>query len=181
LDVTKIHTRRTAAMRGFSLLEWSIALIILAVLLGVIGLRVMELQAGAEQAGVKNLVATLNSALGMRVATYQARQDRRGLAALAGSNPMDNLERVPPGYRGELRDATLAGPGDWYFDRASGTLVYRVRNVERLRDGLAPSARLRFTIRLVYQDVDHNGRYDRDRDNIQGARLVALDADPWTH
>ena len=167
--------------RGFSLLELSIVLVVVAVLLGIIGTRVFELQAGAEQTGVKTLLATLNSALGMRVAQYQARQDFRGIEALAGTNPMENLERRPENYRGELQNGTMVEPGNWYFDRRSKVLVYRVRNTERFRGGMKNPVRARFTIRLVFQDRNGNGVYDRGAEHLEGARLMALEPYQWTN
>ena len=168
-------------MRGFSLIELSVVLVVIAVLLGVIGTRVLEWQASAEQTAVKSLLATLDSALGMRVAQYQVRQDRRGIEALAGSNPMDNLERHPGNYRGELRDGSTVQPGNWYFDRRGKSLVYRVRNVERFRGGVKNPVRARFSIRLVFQDQNGNGVYDREIEQLEGVRLMALEPYQWTN
>ena len=167
--------------RGFSLLELSIVLVRVAVLLGVIGTRVFELQVSAEQTGVKTLLATLNRALGMGVAQYQARQDFRGIEALAGSNPMNNLERRPENYRGEMQNGAMVEPGNWYFDRRSKVLVYRVRNTERFRGGMKNPVRARFVVRLVFQDQNGNGVYDRGVERLEGAQLVALEPYQWTN
>jgi prepilin-type N-terminal cleavage/methylation domain-containing protein len=167
--------------QGFSLIELSLVLIVVAALLGVIGTRVFEWQANAEQTGVKSLLGTLDSALGMRVAQYQARQDRRGIEVLVGSNPMDNLERRPKNYRGELRDGATVEPGNWYFDRRSKALMYRVRNVERFRGGVKNPVRARFAVRLVFQDQNGNGVYDRDVEHLEGVRLMALEPYQWTN
>ena len=165
-------------MQGYSLLQLSLALIIVAILLGA---RAYELQILAEQTGVKTLLATLDSALGMRVAQYQARQDRRVIEALAGSNPMDNLEHCPQNYRGVLADGATVEPGNWYFNHRSKSLVYRVRNAERFRGGAKNPVRARFAIRLVFQDQNGNGVYDREIEQLEGVRLMALEPYQWTN
>lgn len=168
-------------MQGYSLLQLSLALIIIAIVFGVIGVRAVELQILAEQSGVKTLLATLDSALGMRVAQYQARQDRRGIEALAGSNPMDNLAQRPQNYQGVLTDGAAVEPGNWYFNRRSKSLVYRVRNVERFRGGAMNPVRARFAIRLVFQDQNGNGVYDREIERLEGVRLTPLEPYQWTN
>jgi hypothetical protein len=94
---------------------------------------------------------------------------------------MDNLDRYPKNYRGELSSGASVEPGDWYFDRLNKVLVYRVRNTERFRGGMKDPARARFAIRLMFQDLNGNGIYDRDVEHLEGARLVALEPYQWVN
>lgn len=134
--------------------------------------RLSGMQVDAERVAMEQIVGTLRSALGIKVANYLARGDLDALKALEGSNPMERLSEVPENYLG-----TLAGPdpgsiegGFWYFDSGSRRLVYRVRYEDHFSGGVGSPARAQFAIRLVY-----------DGDNrLEGVRLAVLEPYVWT-
>ena len=170
---------RRGAGAGFSLLELVLVIAIISVLATAALYRLWPLQAEAEQVAMEQVVGSLRSALGIKVAEFLVRQDLTGLRSLEGSNPMDRLSEVPGNYRGEF-DA--AGPGTpeiaiWYFDRSSRALVYRARNADRFQGGRAGQAEARFAVRLYYRE-SVSGR-NRQAAEVAGAQLAAVEPYRW--
>ncbi|TWI69449.1 hypothetical protein IP91_00517 [Pseudoduganella lurida] len=131
-----LPSRRLA--RGASLFEFAVAIIIMAVLGGVLLGRVLRYQAEAERTGVNYQVAILRSALASHVMEAGIAADPQQLAAFDGINPVALLQRPPPGYRGEFDhpdDTEMAG-GSWYFDRKQRILVYVFSRNETFLDVL---------------------------------------------
>jgi len=105
----------------------------------------------------------------------------RQLAQLDGANPVGLVIVAPKGYRGAINpgQGQKFEPGDWYFDKDRGVLVYRVVNPERLWSEDGDSSRLEFRLKLDYRDRNGNGRYDPGIDSIIGLRLVTLHPYRW--
>ena len=171
--VTKRH-----ANAGFTLVELTVALLVIAILAAVALHKLWSFQAEAERTALENMVGGLRSALGMNVASYIAKDDLRGAQVLAGSNPMDLLSESPKNYRGAVDGEPAVADGEWYFDRKRGELAYRVRNADVFRGGSGPPAEARFAIRPVYEDRNRNGRLDAG-DSFYGVRLEALTPYRW--
>lgn len=166
---------------GFSLLELVVVIAIIVLLLVIAVNKLLPLRIDAERTAMENVLGALKSGLSIEVAAHVAKGQIPALAALADSNPMRRLSEIPKNYAGELDapdPATVEG-GQWYFDRHDHTLVYRVSNVEYFKTTLAGSARARFAVRLDYDDVNGNGRFDNGVDAIRGVRLEALEAYSW--
>ena len=70
-------------------------------------------------------------------------------------------------------------PGNWYFYRPDGDLIYRVRQTRYLRTDLAGPPRIRFRVDIRFQDNNGNGRYDPDSDGFEGLSFHALDHYEW--
>ena len=171
--VTKRHR-----YAGFTLVELTVALLVIAILAAVALHKLWSFQAEAERVALENTVGGLRSALGMNVASYIAKDDLRGAQVLAGSNPMDLLSESPKNYRGTVDSEPAVAGGEWYFDRKRGELAYRVRNADVFRGGSGPPAEARFAIRPVYEDRNRNGRLDTG-DSFYGVRLEALTPYRW--
>ena len=162
---------------GFSLLELVVVIAIIATLSVVAMKSLWQVQVDAERVAMEQVLGSLRSALGIKVASYFVQGDAAGIRSLLGTNPMDRLSEVPKNYLGALTGAdaeTIAG-GSWYFDVSGRILVYRVRNQDYFRGGLGTPARARFTIRVVYEEGS------RGRNEIAGATLVALDSYEWVY
>jgi prepilin-type N-terminal cleavage/methylation domain-containing protein len=165
---------------GFTLVELSVVLVVIAILAAVAVHKLWSLQADAERSALENMVGGLRSALGMNVASYIAKADLRGAQVLAGSNPMDLLAESPRNYRGALDGKPIAAveDGEWYFDRKRAELAYRVRNADMFRGGSGPPAEARFAVKPVYEDHNRNGRFDAG-EIFYGVRLEATAPYRW--
>ena len=166
------------AQYGFSMVELSIVFILLAILVAVLLNRILAVQADAERVGLEYFVATLRSAVGIKVATLVARDDLPGMAALVDSNPMDLLPETPGNYRGVLAGSAKVESGEWYFDRSKQALVYRIQNTEIFHGGFGPPAEVRFVLAPVYVDRNNNGRYDAG-DTVRFVRLETARSYRW--
>lgn len=163
---------------GFSLVELSAALVIIAILAAVALHKLAPIQADAERTALENTLGILRSALGINVASYLAKADLRGVQDLVGSNPMELLNEPPKNYLGVLDENSSVGDGAWYFDRKRSELVYRVRHAEVFRGSPGQPAEARFAVRSVYEDRNRNGRYDAG-DLFFGVRLEAMTPYHW--
>lgn len=165
---------------GLSVVELSIVLVLIAVLASVALNRIWAIQADVERVSLEYFVSSLRSAVGIKVANLIARDKLAGIAALADSNPMDLLSEVPNNYRGVLTSdsSTRIEGGEWYFDRSSRMLVYRVRNAQMFRGGFGPPAEARFLLVPAYEDRNRNGRFDTG-DAIQTVRLETVRPYQW--
>lgn len=169
------------AQRGFSLLELIVVIIVISLLLVVAIDRLIGLQEKAERAAMQNVIGTLKSAIGIKVADHIVKHKVRQLHRLVGSNPMDQLAELPKNYLGVLQqpDANTLEDGNWYFDAGQGVLIYLVRHREYFKGGKDKPPRIRFRIRPVYTDLNRDGRFSPGRDRIEGLRLVPIDDYRW--
>ena len=111
---------------GFSLFEFAVSAIIVAILTGVLLLRLMDYREQAELAAVERAVGILRSALVFKSGSLAARGQQDEIDALASSNPVDLLLEKPANYLGEYYapDNNRLRKGCWYYDRSSKLLVY---------------------------------------------------------
>lgn len=132
LVVCKQHS----AHRGFTLFEFAVVLILLAILLGTLLERLHFYQGEAEKAEVGRLLANLRAHLNSHVLQGEVRGDRTQIEKFVHQNPMEWLVRLPGNYAGELDTLEMQNvqPGNWYFDRARHTLVYMFRSKKSFLD-----------------------------------------------
>lgn len=157
----------------WSFLELIAVVTLIAVLIGVAADRLRTLPAIAEHVAVNEVLGGLRSAIGIEVAKDVAEDNMQGIAGLAGRNPMELLAEVPGNYVGQRSGPARVSPGQWYFNRRDGYLVYRVRSTEAFGTRLAGPPRARFVLRVV-QDQD------RGRSQIAGVRLQPVEPYRWT-
>ncbi|MGZ3236522.1 MAG: type II secretion system protein [Burkholderiaceae bacterium] len=116
----------TRSLRGFSLLELMVSVMVISVA-GIILLnRLSYYQEMAEKADMEYTISALKSALRMRMATLMIEGRAQEFRSLAQENPMDWLEQKPANYLTlELpHDPRFTLAGHWYFDSAKRVLVY---------------------------------------------------------
>jgi len=150
-----------------------VVIAVIAVLLTVAIGRLWGLQKEAEATAMEQVLGTLRSALGMKVANDLVNDDIADLRRLAGSNPMRELAQTPKNYLGAfdgVNPASIPG-GHWYFDRHSRMLIYRVRNRDYFSGGLGSPARAGFMIRIAPARYAHG--------EAVGAVLVAVAPYRW--
>lgn len=175
--------RAPRAERGVSLFEFVVVVVIISILLAVGINKLISYQADAERVAMENVAGVLRSALGLKFAELIVENRAAAAAALVDSNPMERLAELPANYLGELDAPDPAGieGGYWYFDRQGRALVYRVYHAGYFSGEAGGPARVRFAIRLVYDDRNRNGVYDAGLDKIEGLRLTALEPYRWTN
>lgn len=98
---------------------------------------------------MQTTVASVRTALEIKVAQQKLPEGSNDLTFLAEENPFHLLKDKPPNYVGELYSPSDAdiGEGNWCFDRHDKTLVYLLNNRNSFED--APLKRLKFKVKLT--------------------------------
>jgi len=143
--------------RGFSLFELAVVIAIIGVLAGMLLTRLTLYQEQAEMAAMENTVGILRTSLAMRSGQLIARGQARELAKLLTINPMDLLAQKPSNYAGEYYSPQKAkiSPGNWYFNRKKGLLVYIKRTGATPQAG--GNATFSYRVELINSLDDANG------------------------
>ena len=133
---------------GFTLLELVVVVSIIALLAGVLVERVGLFSERAEKAAMEGTVSVLRAALHLRAVSLIAKDRIEDLRALANGNPMDWLAEQPPNYLGAFDGTPPVMPdrGNWFFDRQSGMLVYRVYRTRHFVPARAGDNAIRFKV-----------------------------------
>lgn len=136
---------------GFTLIELTVVVCVVAVLFGVALDRYFRYQEFAERAVLQQNLAAINVALSMKFAAYVASGRPRAIEAEVGRNPIELLARPPENYLGELlapNIKSLPRPS-WYFDRQSGDLIYLPQHNAYLATSRGPIDALGFRVSLT--------------------------------
>ncbi len=165
--------------QGFTLLELVVVISIISTLLYVAIDRLLKLQVTAEQAVVDQTVGNLQSALALTIAEHIAHGNIPGLKEYVGSNPVKLLAQTPLSYHGYLtgEHAELPG-GSWYYRTDTKSLIYQVANQEYFTRPDKDLAQIEFKIYPVYDDNNHNGRFDAG-DTLKGLTLKSIHPYRW--
>lgn len=133
---------------GAGLMEFGVAVAVLAIMAFMLLQRMQFYQARAEQADVATVVAGVRSSLDVKLAQRYLPGKEVDMAALTEQNPFDWLARKPANYLGEFFSPVEQDlePGNWYFDRRSKVLVYLLN--QRKTFGDAVQKRLKFKVKL---------------------------------
>ncbi|MDR7049279.1 general secretion pathway protein G [Duganella sp. 3397] len=140
----------TPKQRGYSLLEFVVAVAIVAVLATVLLNRIAYYQGQAERVSLQTTVANLRLSLQSRVEQGKLPSGSSNLTMLAEENPFNWLKSKPVNYAGEYyapSDAQI-GPGNWCYDRSDKSVVYLLNNAETFSQGQAK--RLKFKVKLLH-------------------------------
>jgi general secretion pathway protein G len=138
--------------RGFTLLELVVVVCIVAIVAAKLFDWLLYYQEQAEKAVMESTVAAMQSGLTLRASALFLRGTPADINALDGGNPMDWLAERPASYVGAyLREPPSdVGTGIWFFDTATGTLVYRPHRRRYLQPGPDGSYDLRFRAEAAY-------------------------------
>jgi prepilin-type N-terminal cleavage/methylation domain-containing protein len=166
---------------GFSMLELTVVVCLVAILVTIAIDRLMTLRVAAERVAMAQVVGNIQSAMGIELARRVVRGGLDAAKELEGSNPMALLAKTPENYLGEMAapDYAALRAGNWVFDSVSGNLVYIVKNSDDFRTTLPGPAQARFRFKLVYTDKNGNGQFDQQVDDIGGFRLHSLAPYQW--
>ncbi len=166
---------------GFTLLELTVVVVVISVLFLFAYQRYLDLLVDVEKSSVEQTLGILRSAIGMKVAQVIVNGKIAELKNYEGSNPVKLLAEMPKNYRGERAnpDSFEGQGGLWYFNTTTGMLVYQVKNTQAFFNAGEGRPRMRFQVQLVFEDNNHNGRFDHKIDDPAGLRLRPLDRYSW--
>lgn len=168
------------AQGGFSLLELMIVVIFVALLVTFAIDRLIGLQVDAERVQMQRVLSTLQSAARMELAEIIVQGDKGRLARWHRANPMALLEEPPPNYRGETpageQESEIRPAGQWYF--RDGYLYYAVEN-ERYFESSGPEGAVRFQLRVRYDDLNGDNRFNAGVDHPRALVVETVDEYRW--
>ncbi|MDD5177395.1 MAG: hypothetical protein PHQ05_13340 [Sterolibacterium sp.] len=111
---------------GLNHLEFSMALVVIALIWLMELNRFQELQELGEKTAVEMTISHIRSGLRWEMADRIMTKREANIAELAGSNPVRWIEKPPEEYLGEFSAAPPKfPPGNWYFDTLRKELRYR--------------------------------------------------------
>ena len=165
---------------GFTLLE----LVVVIVIISILGLfavdRLLAIRISAEKSAVKQLVGTIKSALGLEVARLALAGKMPAVAKLNHTNPIKLLSQAPHNYLGVKTNAdNFTETGVWYFDEKQKALVYNVTYIENFITSLEGLPKIRYQLKLIYNDQNKNKRFDARYDGISGLDLQPIEKFSW--
>ena len=172
--------RRDAPLKrsGFTLIELMVVICVVALLFGVALDRLMRFQELGERTAMEQNIAAINVALTMKFAALVASGRPRAIESEVGANPVNLLARPPQNYLGALfmPPAEQLPARSWYFDRASGDLVYMPGRPRYLTEPHDAANGLRFRVVLT----DPSPRKDESVTEIRQALIRPLQAYRWS-
>ena len=173
--------KQTRTKYGFTLFEFIIVVIIISTLSVIALNRMWAWRIEAERAMIKTVQGNIRSALGLETAQLALHNQLNQLPHLAGSNPFELLAQAPADYIGVLtdKDPETQQAGIWYYNPKQKAIIYTLRYSETFRTTLKGQPRIRFKIKLIYSDKNHNHRYDAGTDTIAGLDLISPDKYEW--
>ena len=111
-------------MRGFTMPEFAVIVLLVAIISAVLLTRYGELRRDAEQAAARSVLAALRVSLHAQM--VRSGGDPSTLARLANENPVTWLQRPPSNYVGEMETLIPAAMAkdSWVFIKRDKMLVY---------------------------------------------------------
>jgi prepilin-type N-terminal cleavage/methylation domain-containing protein len=167
--------------RGFSLFEFVVVIVVIAVLSGFLLARVLPLIGQAERVAFMQTRQQIQSALLLEAAERVVRGESDTLISLTGANPMELLLEPPGNYvgAGSRSSAERMPRRSWYFVEDDKLLVYRPGREAAFEALEGPSDRIEMRVGFAYRDRDANGTFDASVDNFDGLRLESLHLYRW--
>lgn len=122
----KISVQNARKMRGFSIFELILYLLISSIIFSISMRRFEQYPADAERANFLSIVGQLKAAVMLQMMNGIAGGKFEEMTALEKSNPMDLMLETPTNYAGafSLVDEASMPRRTWYFDSYNGQLVY---------------------------------------------------------
>lgn len=189
--------------RNLSKLELVVAILLISLFIGDFSLKALRLFALSEQSYVTMTVNNMTTAIKYKVLVAAAQNRLQQLGDPEKINPMtlmysspkpisgekqdlesiaDNpSESTVSNYAGELYDPDIDDiePGSWYYDMKDNLLIYVVKNTELFYSQLDGPARIRFAVRIEYDDVNHNDTFEPGIDRFLNVNITSVDEYKW--
>ena len=153
--------------RGFTLLELLVVIAVVVLVYAAAMRNLLPLRGQAEEATFLSTVAALRSSVSMETSRRLVRDGIGEVIEMDGMNPVDLLRVAPRNYVGAIDgEDTDVCAGCWGFDKATGTLLYRV---EYRQYFVAPHSLVRFDVHVARAATGA----------VLGVHLRQLDAADW--
>jgi len=167
-------------IRGFSLLEMVVVIVLIAVMAGFLLVRVLPLIGQAERVAFFHTTVQIQNALLLEAAERIARGESASLSSLAGTNPMELLLEPPGNYLGARRSSDQSLPRrSWYFDTDENLLVYRPGRQAQFDPLDGPADRIEMQVNFVYRDRNADGVFNASVDHFDGLRFASVHSYVW--
>ncbi|TRZ99905.1 MAG: hypothetical protein D4R84_01205 [Rhodocyclaceae bacterium] len=114
-------------LRGFSLFELIVIIVLVMLLLSAAFVRYASLQAVAEESAKDAVLESLRVALALKATELAMREGAAKVRTLEQTNPFDLLSAKLSNYGGEVRESGDLQPATWYYSPSSGELLYAER------------------------------------------------------
>jgi hypothetical protein len=191
--------------RNLTRMELVVAILILALLIGMFSKYMFVIFAKAERSMVNRTVININTALHYRASMMVMMGQDEELNLLLKINPMKELQlaleindiqnksdmlsyafsgsviSTPSNYGGTVLPESLdtMEKGKWYFRSDNHVLLYTLNNTEYFSDNFDGIARIRYRIKLDYIDNNNNGKYDQKIDEYNSLKLKKVNDNTW--
>jgi prepilin-type N-terminal cleavage/methylation domain-containing protein len=143
---------RKKGQGGFTLLEFSVVVVVSSIVSAVMLNRVEYYREQAEITAANHVVAALRTSLAVRAGQLASKGREQDLQRLAADNPIKLLTWKPANYLGEYYapEPEQIGQSGWVFDPRDKTLVYLPKNTESFT--FSASKLLKFKVEFVRTD-----------------------------
>ena len=166
--------RRRRGLRGFTLVELMVVIVIAGVLATIAFNRLMFYSERAEKSAMDATLAATKLGLQIRLAELIVTNRQMAAAQLERENPMHWLEEPPADYLGDYREP--AKPGSWYFAADAAQIVYVPNNTSYLQGLEDDKKELRFRVGLRYDEIELGGVKVK---SLTGVGLVPVKPYRW--
>jgi prepilin-type N-terminal cleavage/methylation domain-containing protein len=160
------------SLRGFTLLELIVVIVIISVL-GTVALgRLRYYQERAEKAMMEYTLEAVTMGLRIHMAELMVSNRSERLRELERENPMRWMEEPPTGYAGEY--VMSPKPGNWYFISDKHELVYVPKYRDYLEGGEGNGRELHFRPALHYL-----GNAESGTKSVVGVGMAPVNKYQW--
>lgn len=153
-------------IKGFSLIELIIVIVIVSILMSVFLDRVWYYQEMAEKTAMQEDAGAIQSALTLQHGKNYVRGNQEGISQLATENPVKWLQKPPRNYAGEFYDPSpiKLAPGSWVFDLKARELVYVLDQSQHFVPGKDGKKWIRFRVNVQYEQIALGGMPQGDKE-----------------
>lgn len=169
-------------MRGFSLVELVVVVVLLGILSAVMFRMYVDYTEQAEQTAMEQVASGMRAALHLRVAGLLARGADDAIGHLAGQNPMDWLADKPHLYAGVFHGVPpveLAPAPCWYYDSHAREIVYRPLRTTHLEVPAHPPHDIRFKVWVEQGTLPGGEMLAEPLRGIRKLELAPVEAYRW--
>lgn len=173
---------RPARTRGFTLIELSAAMVVVAILAAVLFRMLTDYAENAEKIAMEQVASSVRAGLHMRIAGLIAVGSDGAIPALAKQNPMDWLSDKPHIYVGAIYGVAppeLAPPRSWYYDTKAHELVYRAARTRHLDAPSNPQHDIRFRVLVEQGKLPGGELLIEPLRGVRRAELVPVEPVIW--